>query len=91
MLVEREHRHVVARGGVRIDQAEILALQFFDLLVGTVGARIEYRIVSFGAVAVDVDRKRVGRYAGQTCAGERCRTVIAMWMFPERWPSITAA
>ena len=74
-LVELEARHVVAGGRIRIDQAEVLALQVVDALVRARRLDEEHRVIAGRAVGIDVVGEGVGLDAGQPGAGERRRAV----------------
>ncbi len=76
-LVEHEPRHVVARGRVGIDEAEVLALQVLDLLVGAVLLHVEDRVIALGAVGAHLDGEGFRLDARQQGAGEGCRAVHA--------------
>ena len=75
-LVHGKARHVVAGGRVGIDQAEVLALQVFELLERRVLLHVEHRVVALGAVGADFDRERLDLDAGDVGArvGRRART-----------------
>ena len=74
-LVHHEARHVVARGRIRIDQAEVLALEILDVLVARLGLHIEHRMVALGAVVVHFDGERLDLGADHIGAGVGRRTV----------------
>src|ERR1700761_8706055 len=71
-LVEDEHRHVESGRRVRVDEADVLALQVFQRFIRAFGEHIEYRIISPGAVAVGINGEGFGLHADQTGAREGC-------------------
>ena len=60
-----------------IDEAEVLALEILDLLIGRVLLHIEDRVVALGAVEIGLDGEGVDLGAGHQRAGEGGRAVHA--------------
>jgi len=81
-FVQRKARHVIAGGGVGINKAEILALQIFYLLIGTVFLHVEDRVIGLTAIGGDFNGEWLNLYAGHVSARIRGRAIIANMNLP---------